>query len=51
MFALVVLKSQHGKKNILLVILTHLVGMLEHLQQKRNAWRFKKSVYSAEIEK
>ena len=31
MFALVVLKSQHGKKNILLVILTHLVGNIKAL--------------------
>ena len=30
MFALVVLKSQHGKKNIL-VILTHLVGNIKAL--------------------
>ena len=31
MFALVVLKSQHGKKNILLVILAHLVGNIKAL--------------------
>ena len=31
MFALVVLKSQHGKKNILLVILAHLVGNIKEL--------------------
>ena len=50
MFALVVLKSQHGKINILLVILAHLwatlkhsSAMLEHLQQNRNAWRFEKA--------
>ena len=31
MFALVVLKSQHGKKNIVLVILAHLVGKIKAL--------------------
>ena len=31
MFALVVLKSQHDKKNILLVILAHLVGNIKAL--------------------
>ena len=31
MFALMVLKSQHGKKNILLVILAHLVGNIKAL--------------------
>ena len=57
MFALVVLKSQHGKKNIL-VIFTHLVGNIKALvchvrasptESQRVA--LQKSVYSAEIEK
>ena len=39
MLALVVLKSQHGKKNILLVILAHLVGNINRIAT-RGALKF-----------
>ena len=57
MFALMVLKSQHGKKNIL-VILTHLVGNIKalvcHVRASPTEAQHAavlESVYSAEIKK